>query len=254
MNKPEVRARLLAVVPELTAPADRLGQVRRQADRRRVKRLLMATLATGLALTAFVGALNLLSPAGAGGTFANDPDLATSASTPGPSPSRSGPRPGLTGSGIPSTGRGSYAANDLVGRDRCPATLDLGGPLGVDVVPPGSGSDEVSEVTVCRYRHEAFDMSVGKAIRLAGPRQADPASVARALVPILNPPPSNWNSEGCRMPSPSRNVTVDIVYVVGADGSATVHSLTRITCANPWPADPAIKLRAAVDATMGPPY
>jgi hypothetical protein len=245
MNKPAVRARLLAVVPELTAPADRLGQVRRRASRRQAVKVLTVAVAAGLALTAVGGALNL-SPTGSGRTdaFGTDPNIASTRE----------PGTGVTKSVKARPGRGPYAASELVGPDRCPEALDLIGPRGVDVVEPRAGSADVRHVTVCRYKHEDFNLSVGDATLLDGPRRADPRTVAEALVPILNPPPSNWNSAGCRMPSPTRNVTVDIVYVVDADGSASVHSLMRITCDNPWPADPYLKLRAAVDATMGAPY
>jgi hypothetical protein len=268
VNEPEVRRALLAAVPDLAAPPDRLVEVRRRAARRRTVRLTGGVVAGTLALVVFGGMLRFLSVGGTGTPeFGGSPSPAPSAApsaSPGPSfsdgPSGSG-SPGASGSplGSPSgdgTAPGSPGAGTgpLVSRDHCPSSLDLTGRLGAGVVGYHAGAAEVTDVTVCRYRHRGIDVSQGNAALDAGPAKADPAAVSGALVPILNPPPSNWNPEGCLYPSPHPTAVVDIVYAIDVYGRAAVYPLNRNQCSNEWKADPETELRKVVDRLLGPPY
>jgi hypothetical protein len=265
VNENEVRAVLLDAVPELTAPPDRMAEVSRRVARRRLLKLMAGVMAATVSLVAVAGVAQRLSRFPAGRSTATNVNAGPSGwpgPTPSAEPSPSGrpwssqpPSNRPSGGARPSRSPGGQPAGGLVGRDYCPPTLDLVGPLGVDVRPDEAASSRVAGVTVCRYHAPYFDLSVDLASRRAGPVAGDPVEFGAALEPIVNPPPSPWNPEGCRYPSPGRGpITVDIVYVVDVYAVPKAYPLARTTCANPWPADPKRKLEEAVDRLLGPPY
>jgi len=262
MNKKDVRSALLDAVPELTAPPDRLAEVRRRAARQRTTRHTRAIVVGVLAVVVIGGYMRLLAVGGPGAPGTGQSASATPSTWPAVSvqpsaraePSSEWPSPfGSRTSGGESV---PAKAGPLVARDFCPAVLVLGRPpFGVDEVPYHTGAPQVTHVTLCRYRHPEFDSSVGHGSLVSGPRRADPTAVSSALMPILQPAASNnWNSEGCRYPAPQTDIIVDIVYVIDVHGRAATYPLSRVTCQNPWPDDPEIQLRQEVDRVLGPPY
>jgi hypothetical protein len=260
VTEPDVRGALLGAVPELSTPPDRVAEVKRRAARLRTARLTRAVVVGVLALVAVGGYARLLAVGGPGTPEAGQSPSAWASLSGGPS---GGAEP--SGRSLPSapsrtdspTGESSRPANagPLVARDFCPPALVLRHPLGVDEVPYHTGAPQVTHVTLCRYRHPDFDLSVGPGSLVAGPRRADPTAVSSALVPILQPAASaNWNSEGCRYPWPPSDVVVDIAYAIDIHGKASAYLLDRVLCQNPWPDDPEIALREEVDRVLGPPY
>jgi len=250
----DIRGALIRAVPPLTAPPDRIAQVRRRSRRRRRQRatlsLVAAVAATGLA----VATPALLSAA-------HRVDGGTADSRPATQPFPTGP--------APTSGPAGPDGTDGVGIGRCPAVLDLMSQSPAVV----AGQDEklpalpLRAVTLCRYRHAAFDLSVGTATRLAGPVQAPPGefggpvdtyveqSIWRppSTAPGTPQPGTSPPSSGCLMPSPWKNISVDIVYTVDARQVAREYLLMRITCANPDAPQPGRQLETAIDRLLGAP-
>jgi hypothetical protein len=256
VTEPDVRGALLGAVPELAAPPDRVGEVKRRAARLRTARLTRAVVVGVIALVAVGGSLRLLAVGGSAPPAAGRSPSSEVSISAGPADSAE-PSPAEPARTDSPTGEPSRPANSgpLVARDFCPPALALLHPVGVDEVPYHTGSPQVTHVTLCRYRHPEFDLSVGPGSLVAGPRRADPTAVSSALVPILQPASSaNWNSEGCRYPWPQRDVVVDIAYAIDIHGKASAYLLDRVVCQNPWPDDPEIALREEVDRVLGPPY
>jgi hypothetical protein len=248
MNDDDVRQALIRAVPELKAPADRIGEVARRVNRRRARH----GVAGSVAAAALILGAPLLFQLGRPG-----PALDVGGGWSAPTAS-----PGSPGSRAPKAG-----SADGVGPGVCPTVLDLMKPSSTAVAAEGDDplSLPLRGVTLCRYRHANFDLSkpTGDATRIGGPRSGDPAAFGPAVNTYLQQriwrAPSagastSTSSSGCLMPSPSHDISVDIVFTVDANGEARQYRLVRTSCANPDAPKPARQLESAVDTRLGPPY
>lgn len=248
MNTDELRDALVRAVPPLTTPPHRMAEVSRRIARRRTRRVTLNVVGAAVAAALVVGTPMVLS---LGADHVGRLDIAV-ADGPGPTPGADDAPPSRAGT------------------VRCPASLDLmSRPPAVrtaesdaDVALP------LKQVTLCRYRHASFDTSVGDATRRSGPRDGVPGQFATPLSQYLrqriwNPPSASAGAPdpsgspptgGCRYPSPTSNVAVDVVYTVDAGRVAREYRLYRVTCAPGSDPDPARQLEAAVDRVLGPPY
>jgi hypothetical protein len=250
----EVRRRLLAAVPELPAPPDRLTLVRRRVVRTRTQRLTGA----GMALVGVIAAF---------GYVVNADPLPGSDVAGYGSPSPSGyPLPGW-GSAHPQppqTARPDRppsgpptSSSVTTGRPTsCPAVVDLMTVPSATSFPPRGRP--WTRVLACRYRHEAFNLASpdGQAARIRGPVTASGSAAAalQSLIEPTVPPASHWASAGCVMPSPFRDMSVDVVFAGDSTGHVSSYLHLRTTCANPEANEPDRPLAEALDALLGPPY
>lgn len=252
----DIRGALIRAVPPLTAPPDRIAQVRRRAARTRGRRTALSLIAAAAATGLAIATPALLSAAGSGRA-----DSRTAGDRPANQPFPTG--------AAPTSGPAGPDGTDGVGTGRCPIELDLMSQTPAVV----AGQDQrlpalpLRAVTLCRYRHVAFDLSAGTASRRAGPVQAPPGEFGAPVdtyvdqriwrppstAPGTPSPGASPPSGGCLMPSPWKDVSVDIVHTVDARGIARQYLLMRITCANPDAPQPARQLEAAVDRLLGPP-
>ena len=159
----DIRGALIRAVPPLTAPPDRIVQVRRRAARTRGRRTALSLIAAAAATGLAIATPALLSAAGSGRA-----DSRTAGDRPANQPFPTG--------AAPTSGPAGPDGTDGVGTGRCPAELDLMSQTPAVV----AGQDQrlpalpLRAVTLCRYRHVAFDLSAGTARRRAGPVQAPP--------------------------------------------------------------------------------
>lgn len=261
MTPEEIRGALIRTVPPLTVPPDRLAEVSRRVVRTRRRRVTLAVSAVVLATATATGTPALLSAAAprSGTLIVPGNGIAPPSYLPSvhpfsgsPSDSSGPPLLGPLSSGTATSGSGPAA-----GLESCPHTVDLMS-MSPGVVN-GNGDATVAlplvQVTLCRYRHAAFDLSNGPATYLAGPATGKPGEFGTAVHdyadshnPTRSPP-----STGCLYPSPYRNVTVDLVFAADSAGTVRQYLLMRIGCSNDY-VDPARSLEAAVDRVLGPPY
>jgi hypothetical protein len=248
MNGNDMGKILLDAVPPLPAPPDRMAEVRRRAaTRRRLRRA--GTVVAAIAAVAVLGSvLTVLSPAQPASNIGGEP-------TQSPPQSRSvtvSPGPAIVG---PPHTPYSEPPKDfpMPGPGVCPPTVQFMRMPMLDLAP-GRSMPPFSAVTLCRYTQSSFDLSQGENSLRTAPVAGNVTAFRDAFNNLTMPRESNWNSEGCREPSPGLPpFTVDVVFV-HSPGNTVAVILHRYECANPWPQDPAIPLRTAVDAALGPPY
>lgn len=237
---------LVGAVPPLTTPPDRMARVRRRVARTRGLRVSASVLGVLAVIGGAALGAHALAPAGRSGPNAVG-------QVPGASvaPSTSvAPSVEVSPSTGPSSGFRSIPPSGL-GVGLCPQSLDL---MSVDGAhrPDLTFQGPPASVTVCRYRHAAFDMSVGNAELLKGPKQGTPAAFTGPIQNVLNDTQPD-TSGGCLYPSPYQNLSVDVVYAVDAHGNKLDFYLMRIVCTGGGNGD-APDLTAAIDRLMGTPY
>ncbi len=251
MRPEQLRALLIDAVPPLAAPPDRIQTLAKRVSRRRTRTAVLTVVTATLAVAGRAIATRTLLPARQPGHVA-------------PAAGRSGPV-------------------STVGVGRCPDRVDLMHQSAARIAGDTDAAVPVplGSVTLCRYVHGAFDLSApdGIAELRAGPATGDPGEfgtlinqyLAQLVYPSQAPSagsagsgspagsgasgsPAPNRASGCLMPSPTANVSVDIVFAVDPTGHAHEYLLPRVTCANPDAAQPARQLDAAIDQLLGPPY
>jgi hypothetical protein len=244
MNDDEVREALLNAVPPLTTPTDRLGEISRRVRRRRAWYSAASIAAVATVGGMVVAVPGLLFSGGENMAMSTGVGVSTSALVPQISRSPRGALPERTFS---------------FDGGRCPSKLNLTSVAGGSNRPAGTSlAKPLTRVIVCRYRHAAFDLSVGDADLIAGPRSGDPQTFQAAVNLYLDlgafRPSATVQPAGCQGPSPSENYSVDIVATWDTDSTLATYMYHRMICQN---ADGMAALRGlntAVDALLGPPY
>lgn len=237
---------LVGAVPPLTTPPDRMAQVRRRVVRARGLRVSASVLGVLAIVGGAALGVHALAPVGRSGPNAVGQVPGATSVAPGASVAPSASVEPSTG---PSSRFRSIPPSGL-GVGQCPQSLDL---MSVDGAhrPDLTFQGPPATVTVCRYRHAAFDMSVGNADLLKGPKQGTSAAFAGPIQNVLND--TQPATGGCLYPSPYQNLSVDVVYAVDAHGNKLDFYLMRIVCTGggDWaPSD----LTGAIDGLMGTPY